>query len=494
MRKLAFILGLLLWPSLAVASAPTKIEWHGIPVFGAGTGGTNPSKVQVHFPNPAAAGDTLLIGCTYGSASNVISTITDNIGGNTWIQDKTQSDGTNGQSGVIIRASNVAANTRVVTINFTGATGFAECAGILLNNFATSAPVDVSCGSSTATGTTLSCSAMTTTQAADEVVMCAISDGTLPGLASFTAGSGFTLFYPDAFSPMVCEFGNVAQGAVTPSIASSVSITNAITVGVAYKTVASSGGSPGTGIYAQIAESLNFSEQIALSSATVTVNFPCPSGSGINLIDIGYHLSNITSLNSVSSTNPTQSFTLTTTSASGSIITGHAYFVNGSCGPTTTITFTLSATPDATHFFTCTIWGISGAATSPLDTTVGATGNLAATSGTVSAAPTITTATANELITFFSQETGETVTSVTSATGTMRDGETDFGVYSNAAGFQDGGVGILYAATATAYNISIVFSNYEGATNVGPWSSQAMAWKAPAAGATIVPRHKTVIF
>lgn len=89
----------------------------GLPSFFgvAGTGGIA-SQFDFRLPNPALAGNCLILGVT-ASAGITISTPTDD-GGNTWTAGPTATDSTNHQQGAIFYALNVVAGTRHITIPF----------------------------------------------------------------------------------------------------------------------------------------------------------------------------------------------------------------------------------------------------------------------------------------------------------------------------------------------------------------------------------------
>src|SRR5678816_2160730 len=144
---------------------PTKTQWIGYPLTSLPV-----STTHARLPNPAEAGDTVIVTEQFGSASDVISTITDDQGGSLaggqWVKDKIKANAGNGQSVCILRRSSVPAGTRQVTIGFSGATSFSQFGGLLLNNITGSSPVDVS-ASSNPVGVSLASGKMLTSAAND---------------------------------------------------------------------------------------------------------------------------------------------------------------------------------------------------------------------------------------------------------------------------------------------------------------------------------------
>ena len=466
------------------ATTPTKVEWVGMPaVFG-----PNPTQQMAKCARPAAAGDTVIVVGELGS--NTLSTVTDNAGGNTWVQDKVLSGA---QVGYILRASNVTAGTQRIIISLTGATSGTSAACFVMNDLATSTPVDVTCGhDDSSSGTSHACTSMTTTQTGDEILHCAFMDslpttGTPP---TWTAASGFTLAVVTNFDAFACQFENQASaGAINPTLTSSSSL-KAVNVGVAYKT-ATSGGAPPAGIYApqiQVYNASEWNEQggTALSGTSFTVNFPCATAT--QAVDIAWESNSLT-LNSVSST-PSNTWTGTTPLVKGVENMGHFTASVSNCSSTFRITFSLSGTPnDSSNSFEAVVWAIQNTSGLDSNSPCNSSGTGAVSSGNI-ADGVCTTQQANELLTAFRQHSGETVTSSSTSGGNLYDIEPDIGTYASFSGNEDAGEATLYAGTAGSYTITWTYSNYEGGTLVGDYVTQTMLWKPAASG---VVRHRAQV-
>jgi hypothetical protein len=454
---------------------PTKIQWIGLPLDNLTT---PPAIYHVRLPRPSAAGDTIIIIGTYGSDTDVISSITDDQS-NTYVKDKTVSDGTAFQSAVIARASNIAANTRVVTINFSAGTAFLQFSGLLVNNL-TSSPVDVSNGQVTS-GTSISCGAMTTTVDNDFIVFAAFDDsgGAITAPTTFTAHAGFTLWAPDSLSESSGQYGvKTTAGAITPALTVSRSTASSIALAVAYKT-GTAGGAASSNAEVQFIQFVNFNNAKATFSITsYTFNVPCASN--INLLDLATDDANgiYTSLSS----SPSNTWTSTTPVVSGVTIR-HVYATSASTSDTMTLTMGTSIAITASNSFEAIIFGVSNG---------GAFDVAQSGSGLLSSVPPVTqnnvlttaltTAEANELILFYAQEEQQSITGITSTVGTALEYFNDLGVYELLDGVRDGGPASVSAASATAYNFNVSWSDYEGGLIVGHWAAQAAAFKTAAAG------------
>ena len=202
-------------------------------------------------------------------------------------------------------------------------------------------------------------------------------------------------------------------------------------------------------------------------------------------------------VSSVSGANPTLSFTKTTAKTQGAISVNHFYATGVSgCGSTTTLTFTMTATPvngGSSDDVSATIWFIQNAG-GGLDPNFpcnsGANDTSTSFPRTISNSS-CTTSVANEGITIMQQEDFQTVTSssVTSG-GTIYDAEADLGQYEALASYQDGGAAVVYATTAQGYTVSWTYSKYDTSeTDIGNWAAQALAWEPSGGGGgtTIIP-------
>lgn len=481
----------------AWATTPTKVEVNFIPVM---LPNTAPTQQQARCPRAAASGDAEFVFLANpSSSSDEVSAIADYpSGSNTWVKDKTESDSTNGSTGYILRANNVASGSRGATITFSAGQGVTAAACILMNNINTGAtPTDGTCGAANVTPSSSMACGSSVGAAGDEMLVCAFDVATTTGSSypQFTAGSGFTLIGVDNAGIAACEIGNLSS-ATNPTIGVSTNTTGKyIVVGVAYKT-ASAGGSAPTVPYAPSELSFDLNDypliySAALSGTSFTINAPCPSGT--DALDI-VMTNNVSSsfVTGVTASNPTLTFTVTTASSNGGVIfVQHAYATGVSgCGSTTTITFTLSATPGAaSNGFAGTVFALQNAG-GGLDTSFGSSGlcnsngSNSSTSFPVSITNTsCTTSAANELLISQQQENDQTVTSSSASSGTIYDLEPDVGQYAEYSGFQDAGAAAVYMGSAGSNAITWTYKKYDsGSTTIGPWAAQTLAWEPSGSG------------
>lgn len=480
------------------ATTPTKVETSNMPVAfcppgsSCFTGSTFTSnKQQAKCPRPTASGDAIFIIGQYGQGNDDISSIADYpSGSDTWAKDEQTFDGTNGQAAFVLRLNNASSGVRGATVNFTTAVGHSQAGCMLMNNIDTSGtPTDGTCGRAVSS-TSPDCGAAIGSNG-DELIYCVFQDSTPTGnhnAVTYTASSGMTLFAVDNFGLSACEYGNIT-GATNPSITSSLTGQRFVTVGVAYKTTTSGGSAP-SGLYAPVIDSIDMNAypigwNVSLSGTTFTVNFPCPTAT--NVIDIGWTADTSNMIQSVSSSNPSLTWSHTTEAAQGSIFIGHFYATNVSgCGSNTTITFTTATTPDqngSANDTSLTIWAIQPAAVLDQGTSwpCNSTGNSSAGSGPVVNTSCATTV-ASELVTVAQQEDFQTATSSSVNAGTIYDLEPDLGAYEALTGFQDGGAATVYAGATGGYTVTWTYSHYDTPqATIGNWTAQALAWK-PGAG------------
>lgn len=470
--------------------APTKIQWISYPVM---ADAATITSTHVRFPNPTESGDTLIVTGQFGSSSDVISAIADDNGGSLaggqWVKDKVQANATNGQSVCILRRSNCPAGTRVVTISFSGATTFSQFEGLLVNNLATASPVDGTPSGGNPTGTTLSSGNITTSTTNTFVVVKMAETQGGVGVISvptrFTAPANYTLWAPNGPDETACTYGTqAAAGTFNPSITSSRSLPATAICAVAYKT-ATSGGTPSSNAEVRQVNVVNFNtgKGSGTFGTTLTIDLPCPSA--IDTVafayDDGSGIFQSTPAASTSSS-PANTWAATTSTRAGSPGTGawcgFVYAVNASVSATGTLTVTVTNAPSRTGFpFELYIWGIANG--DVIDTTRSGAETLNTTppvTDTTVLSSALATAAANELILFFNQEESQTVTSITSSTGTFLFLAPDNGAYESLDAVHDAGFGHVYATSVGSYNFDVHWEEYEGNSDVvGPWCAQAIA-------------------
>lgn len=472
---------------------PTKKQWIGYPVAGQSTNST----WHVRLPNAAEAGDTIIIVGQWGNGADIVSAIADDqsgtLAGGQWVKDKIQSNATDNQTGGIFRRSNVPAGTRVVTITLSSAVSFTQFSGIVVNNLATSSPVDGTPSGGNPTGTSIAAGNITTSTADTFVVMygACTSGATIPTLCQFTAPANYELWAPEPCYFACAMYGTQsAAGTFNPTLTSAKSWTRSIAMAVAYKT-ASSGGAPKSTVEVRSVQVVNFNATTGNPGTTIGP-FNVPMMSGVNTLSMAFDDGNgIFNSNpkANTATSPSNTFDGTTVVDGGGNPAKHhigwVYKVGASLSLTGTMTLTVTATPQATNTgFVVFIFGLANVAS--FDKFQSGSGNLASVppvtqNNVLSSA--ITTAENGEVILLIQQEEQQTPTSIAATNGTIRVLFEDIGVYEGPDCGHDTGWGIQDAATAGSYNYNVTFSNYEGGLTVAEWSAQAIAFKSAVAAA-----------
>lgn len=459
----------LLVASSGWAVVPTKVEWF----VGPETDNISPTQYQAKTVNPTASGDCLVLGCTIGSATDRITSVIDNKGG-FWKEAVAVADGGNGQSLDVWYSTGTPVGVSSITAVLSANTNFGQCAVIALNNIATGNSVaENTCGKHTS-GTTLGCGAMNNATAGDEIVTFTLSDGSTPNVAVHftTATTGMAMWGNDSSGLWAGTYGNQAgTGVVDSSITASSSMNSMITAGVSLKT-ASGGGSAGTGIYVKQMTNINFNQVQTYSGVTsFSMDFPVNDPT-INLLATCFHTSGGIDVSAVTSS-PANVW-VSSENASGNNHVYCVYASNAVTNSTMTITYATTDTPSATSkAFTASIWGISGASTTPLDNTCSNFFVTTQTSGTINAQPTCQTSSSNELLLAHQQEDRQTVTN--GGPGTYMPGDSG-GAYSSFKYWQDGGVSHYYVPVSSAVNVNWQYSYYEGGAAIGNNTGMAIAF------------------
>ena len=457
---------------------PTKIETTSSSFYNASSALTT---WGIRLPNPTASGDTLVAACWWND--NTLNVAFSDDKANAWTRDTIDTSSTGGAA--VGHASNVAANTTKITATFSGAgAGSGSCMSWTLNNIATASSLDATCGNSVASATG-TCGSMSTTQANDFIaVFAACTNCSSPATpASFTAGlqgSGFTLAGPNGDSFTSGEHQTWASsGAINPSITlSGPTVTNMYVVGIALKTVASSGGAPGTGAYVQSVQHFNLPEALTPSGKSFTYQVPCAASN--NTVAIMYQANPVTqTINSVTSS-PPQNWTKPAgfPNASGpNEVVGGWYATGASPSDTMTITLTLNAIPDTTHELQTVVYCIGN--TGGFDVAKSNFGSDASTTfpRTLTGVLSITPTTASGVIVFLQNEDSQICDSVNNGiqTAVATNG------YQNIWADQDACIVHYYnpSASPVSFNTTYVSKTGSGSGNIGQWANAAMAFKAP---------------
>jgi hypothetical protein len=466
---------------------PTKKHWIGYPQMAQ----TATALWHVRLPNPAEAGDTIIIVGQWGNGADIVSAIADDQGGSLaggqWVKDKIQSNATDNQSAGIFRRSNVPAGTRVVTITLSSSVVFTQFAGLLVNNLAPSSPVDGTPAGANPTGTSIAAGNITTSTTDTFVVFYAActSGAAIPALCLYTAPANYDLWAPDP-----CQFScsmagsQVAAGTFNPTLTSSKSWTRSIAMAVAYKT-ATSGGAPKSTMEVLSVQAMTFNATTG-SPGTTIGPFNVPMQAGVNTIAMSYDDGNQifnTDPKGNTSSNPSNTFDGTNLIHGGNnparFSIGWVYKVGASVSPQGTMTLKVSSTPtQTTNGFCVFIWGISNVTS--FDTSQDGF-------GLISSVPPVTqnnvlstaiqTSVPDQLILLMTQEERQTPTSVVATNGTLQSLLSDLGVYQGIDGEHDTGYGHLYAASPGSFNFNLSFSDYELGGNVEEWAAQAISFK-----------------
>jgi len=465
---------------------PTKKQWIGYPILSQ----TATTSWHVRLPNAAEAGETILIVGQWGSGSDVVSAIADDQGGTLaggdWVKDKVQANATDNQSGGLFRRSNVPAGTREITITLSSSVSFVQFSALLVNNLATSSPVDGTPAGGNPTGKSIAAGNITTATANTFFVTIAFctSGASIRPLCTFSAASGYELWAPDPTQFSCGMYGvQAAAGTFNPALHTDNSWTRSVAIAVAYKT-ASAGGSPKSTVEVRSVQIVNFNA--VTGSPGVTLGpFNIPMQAGVNTIAMAFDDGNgIFNSNPKANTltTPPNTFDGTTVIDGGGnparFHIGWVYKVGANTSPAGTMTLLVTSSPtQSTNGFVVFIYGLANA---KYDTDQSGTGTLntvppVTQNNVLSSA--LTTAEDGEVILLMQQEERQTPTTIAATNGTFRALMEDVGVYEGPDCGHDTGWGIQDAATAGNYNYNVTWSDYEGGLTVAEWAAQAIAFK-----------------
>ena len=227
------------------------------------------------MPQGSLAGNSLIIGLTYGAASSVAVTVTDDKS-NTWTHVSCEaSDTTNSPHRWADIYYTLAPTTGTQAFKATFASDVTQVEADVLQAKNLGSYDTCHSGGSTSSQTTWSAGAQTTTQDKDLVFMVGAATTNLTNTGSFTAGSGYTLATADQRDGYVSQWKVVSPaGSETPSAT--------ISAGSAYVAVAASfksttAGTDPTGMYVACSGSYNTASTVTNGTAIAT-QMPCPVG------------------------------------------------------------------------------------------------------------------------------------------------------------------------------------------------------------------------
>jgi hypothetical protein len=385
-------------PSSAIQSVNASLE-RATAVHWTGPNG----NYHASLPNPSLAGNTLIVFISVGlsTISSTSFTITDDKA-NTWNFGVVKTDATNGWGIIAYYASNIAAGTQVLTIkNNTGADISRH--QISYMEIVNAGALDGS-ASNLGSSATITAGSITPTQSGDVFVQFSVRPITVSvSTASFTAGTQANI--PWALTAADLRDGNATQMGVYNSTAA---LNPTMTMGdssaflslaLAFKSSAG-GTARGSGIKIT---SIHHADEPGTSLASVTgvgsaftnPNKIAAPGTG-NLIVVAHVYGGTGStINSITDTNGN------TYTACGAVSNGQGgsqsriwRAENATCSSDNVLTVTHS---DNAADSTILVYNIIGAASSPFDLYVTATGNNGS-PGSVLNAPNITPTTANGLV------------------------------------------------------------------------------------------------
>ena len=367
-RALVIAFLLISLPGLAFAATPTLVQH-------VATGMTNQpvTTFTITLPNPAGAGNALILGVQFKSAGS-IGSVADDMG-NPWTPGPSVSNSGLGGTMSLFYALNVAGGTQRVTVTFNGLSGIPSHAQAVLSEFYNIAPVSAFDGSS-GSASSRTPGSINTTVNGDLVyewgaALSAATDngGTYNG-ASIAAGTNFTLLSADL------QVGSADQvrvqpsaGTITPTFSASGTSTWG-SLALALKS-ATAGTPPPSGIrVVNVQYTLIAAPHSQNRTAPTRIQFPSSGNLLVGLLStVGEHITSMTD----SAGNPWVS-AVTRTNAPGVQTAQIVYAPNASTSPTLSgITPTLSAPCSYSCFLI--LYDVAGATSAPLDVTAAAEGD-----------------------------------------------------------------------------------------------------------------------
>jgi hypothetical protein len=449
-----------------------------------GVGSSVPAftSISTGFAQPVKANNLVALTCTYPSAG-AITSISEDSGSDSFAT-VTENDTTNTQK-ISTSYGIVAGGARIFTANFSGSGLLhGKCHAQEFYHVAAT-PFDTS-SANFATSATLTAGSLTPAQSGDLLLHCTFRDVN-QNTTSWGVGSQANITWhmlnPDNLDGMVCQYGVYSStSAINPTMTSYDSQAF-VSLGTAFKSDASKGSGPNSGIVIANVQSEDLPSLIGPSTNGFVqyqvLAFPC-SG---NLLAFEWVTGSATATPTIATVqdNNGNAWTISATTALDSSFVQQVYATNATCSDDellkirwTDASF-ISGTPADNG--TLKIFDIQGAATVPFDTVSSAATGDQAVGGNLTMAS-LTTAGANELVIFgggvdfntFANMVGAGYSGITNTYGGQNpsgpspmDENNPFGVYYNST-----------ASTATA-----VFAPLFGTgTAAGHWAGLAMAFKA----------------
>jgi hypothetical protein len=235
------------------------------------------TNFSINLPNPAGAGNALILGIQFQNAV-AVSSITDNEG-NTWVTGPTAVNGNTSQQMSLYYALNARAGTQNIVVHFSGSTTVSAFPQAVISEFDHVATISALDGSSS-NANSRTAGTITTTASGDLIYHWGVdfsdtdSNGGNYNGSSISAGSGFTLLSADLQVGSADQYAvQTGSGAITPTFGASGSATWG-SLALALKS-ASAGTPPATGIHiVHIQHTLLAATRAQSRSTPVVMQFP----------------------------------------------------------------------------------------------------------------------------------------------------------------------------------------------------------------------------
>ena len=430
----------------------------------------SPYCYYYQLPGLTTAGNSVVVGFTY--QNNVTPMVTDDIG-NSYTIEEAYFDAADSQSVGIAAAFNIAAGARVISLCFNSDPGaFVQPMATEFDNVT---GIDGAGSATNGNGTAASPGSMTATVSGDLVYQVAVSLSF--NQSSFTASSqsgvSWNLLSADLMEGLAGQYGvDSSTGAINPTISMGTS-QNWVSAGILLKPGNSGSVPSGLRIVHLVHENVAYHTDAGGTGNSfpnpLALNFPSSGNLLVAMIGGGNTSETVTGM--------TDTNRNTWTQAGSPVVTGdndtvQAYY-SGSATSSSDLGLTLNWT-DGLGDFTIFLYDVTGAASSPFDSTAGAF-DFQGTTGSVTMPFTITPAVSNEII--FSQVIWDFNTG-TGLNGQLFDTNTFSGESVSGPESVDENNGWGHVITTSTDPVSFVWTVLSDNLPVGNWAGNAVAFTA----------------
>lgn len=342
---------LLFWCASSKA-APALVQW----VNGPGVNNATATKYILQFGTASLSGNLLV--CFFNTGTgNTGGAVADNIG-NTWTR---RVNVTGNQR--VAEFDSQGATLGVLKITYTPSTGVTNIQGACgeFSGVATSSALDVTCNTTSGSGTSVACGSMTTTVDGDLILQYGVQDSGI-GMTSWTHGTSpfdWVSMGTDIQIGQATQWQvQAAHGAITPAMTQAPTH-NFDTVGISFKAAAA--GTAPTGMHIVGVGHAN----ILGSKAT---GFKVPAACTGNLLVIGALMIDAVTITSISdgTTNATAAAAQLSNTGSGQV--RFWYYPNYACSTAKVLTINFSGSNSSGD--TIITYDVAGANASPLDAAI----------------------------------------------------------------------------------------------------------------------------